>query len=152
MTNVGPAHPACAREAVRLALKSFVDAHEQRDPKGYCVAELARAVGVSGKVFGRYVEGSRPLPVRHVPNLPLPVYRAVLAAIEGCRRAPAGARTPDSRSRRLASLVGKHAELLERFFADHRIDAHEAPQLRASFYAIAAEALEGAADLTGGEP
>mgnify|MGYP000352459032 CR=1 FL=1 len=44
MTNVGPAHPACAREAVRLALKSFVDAHEQRDPKGYCVAELARAV------------------------------------------------------------------------------------------------------------
>jgi hypothetical protein len=152
MTIAGPAHPPCAREAVRLALKSFVDAHEQRDPKGYCVAELARFVGVSGKSFGRYVNGTRPFPVRHVPKLPLPVYRAVLAAIEGCRRAPAGARTPDSRSRRLASLVGRHAELLERVLSDDRIDAREATQLRASLYQIAAESLEGAADLTGGEP
>ncbi|RTL30251.1 MAG: hypothetical protein EKK55_02360 [Rhodocyclaceae bacterium] len=151
MTNHEPAQAISAREAIRTALVGLANAYDQHDPNGVSCAEMARATGVSAPTFARYLSGERPLNIDHLPLLPARAYRVVLAAVEGCRRVTVPTRrTPDSRLRRLASLVGKHAELLERVLSDDRIDAREAAQLRASLYQIAAESLEGAADLTGG--
>jgi transcriptional regulator with XRE-family HTH domain len=145
-----PDQAPSADELVRRALEDLAIAYDRGDSRGVSRAEMARAIGVSHQQMSRILRGERYLHPGQIAHLPQRAYDAAMTAIVAARRAhraPAG-RSPESRCRQLTSLVGSHAALIERAYADGHLDGLEAAELRASLRDIEAAAGAGSDDLT----